>query len=1349
MGTTGALGSIRLRWVIVIAVAALMAVPAGVLLTASSPGTPPPGAAAHLEVGSADPLAPQPGAGRAVATDQVGPVLERNPEIPSQSAAGPWLERLSGQGGSTPLLSDLSADARIPNAVERTLSDLRSGRLSVSDAYLPNLNLLQHPSLDPAESIAPSFSVSPAPMGIADFGLSTRSVYTIVTPDVLGELNLTSYNATGGSAYETTSNYYWNGLGPNSVATPWQSGVQLNTVVTNVSYPGSDTGVFWTQNVLDFSGNRVQFIDNVWNFSAANANLANGTLFSFNGTLVPDAYYYDLGPTFPVTYPLSIDLYNNASISSGRTTVKFGYRISEASNVFTGVYDTVVFHSLPTPSEPLLTPGFKVDGSAPTPFGLLYDAELIFAGPGGGTNAVVTSLNGSVALRYATGTGWVAPTSAYDYGTDTGETSIGVAGTWTGTTEWESQGPSLLYGLWNGSRAVPAGRTFFSAELAPSYGFVFIGPEGSAVENLSYAPSLPNGTVETWLPADVPPAFVYALTALADGFHQLNTTFTLTPAPTSPLHLVMTAAPGSWNAPIYLDGDAQASSFALDATGSSTPPLQLDDLRVDVNLTFNHLNDFGFPEFELLLADGVGTPFAVDNVTQGPDNPHGFTWYVLDYRAPLFNAPGLGAEFFDWSGSSDSFTDLKLVGFFTPTAISVGGVVSLWNTSNVSARDLQALNGSGGVWAADSVNVSVTDSTAEAEASVVYLSDSTDASASDLESSSYGVDVVDVGGSGGTFSTLSTSSGGLGFLGFAANRTTVRGVTSQGGEYAVEGESSSNVSVEDAAASNGSFGVSFLNSTDVRVDHVSVAGAPLGASGVVVMHGLDATVNGTQATGEGATAVVSLDSDGTRVANTTVTERALGVVIDGGNGTNVSGVTATDAALSFPWTGAGGVPVAAVDAYGTTATTIVGLNATLYPIAVWDDGSTGLKVVGLNASFGDWGVMLNGTKGGSLTALSCDADVLGVQLDDGTTGVTINASTFVEESSYGVDVVAGSSNAVYGNVFARDNGATAFYNPDRIQAASAADNAFNSSGGVGNRWGDWHTYAGPHLAPYVLGNGVADLDPTGPIAAQVTFDESGLPGTAPWRVSVGGAVVTAPAGNRSVTVWAPLGTDSYLVSGPHGYVVTSPAPTGTLAVSGPLGEPVTFAPGATRTATFKESGAVSGTDWCAIVVYPRCASTGTITFSNLTPGSYPYLVPGVPGYGLRVTLGGAPVAANGTLDLTTRNAAVHAQLTPLLYGVTFVKGGLASSIRLVVHVSVSCDTPKGDPYGCAGTKASGTLTAPGTSNVTLRLRNGTYAWKVRPIPGWELLVGGVVGWSGVLTVNGVPEQLELVLAPAP
>jgi len=1264
-------------------------------------------------------------------------------------AAGSWVGRLSGQGPSAPLDGSPSTSVQIPGAVERTLSDLRSGRLALSDAYLPNLNLLQHPISNPAESIAPTFTVSPAPMGIADFGLSSRSVYTIVTPDVLGELNLTSYNATGGSAYETTNNYYWNGLSPNSVATPWQSGVQLNTVVTNVSYPGSDTGVFWTQNVLDFSGNRVQFVDNVWNFSAADANLASGTLFSFNGTFVPDAYYYDLGPTFPVTYPLSIDLYNNASVNSGRTTVKFGYRITEASNVFTGVYDTVVFNSLPTPSNPLLTPGFKVDGSAPTPFGLLYDAELIFAGPGGGTNAVVTSLNGSVALRYGSGSGWVAPPSAYDYGTDTGETSIGVAGTWTGTTEWESQGPSLLYGLWNGSRAVPAGRTFFSAELSPSYGFVFIGPEGTAVENLSYAPSLPNGTVETWLPASDPPAFVYALTALADGFHQLNTTFTLTPAPSSPLRLGMTATSGVWDAPVYLAGNAQASSFAINATGSSTPPLLLKDLRVDVNLTFNHLNDFGFPEFELLLAQGVTSPFAVDNVTQGPDNPHGLTLYVLDYRAPFFNAPGLGAELVDWSGSSDSFTDLKLVGYYTPSGITVGGVVSLWNSTNVTASDLQVVNDSGGVWAADSANVSVTDSTAASGASAVYLSDSTDASASNLASSSYGVDVVDVGGTGGTFSTLSASSGGIGYLGFAANRTTVRGVTSQGGEYAVEGLAGSNLSVDDVVASNGSFGVTIVNSSDDRAANVSLSGAGLGAVGVAVEGGVNVSVTGTQATGAQAVAVSLVDSDSTRVTNTTVTDRAFGVLVEGGHGTNVTDVTATAAALSFPWTGAGGLPVAAVDTYGTTGTTIVGVNATLYPIAVWDNGSTGLTVNDLNASFGDWGVLLNGTKGGSLTAVSCYANILGAQLDDSTTGITVSSSTFVEESSYGIEIVAASSNTVYGNVFARDNGATAFYDPGRIQAASSADNAFNSSSGVGNRWADWHTYAGPHLAPYVLGNGVADLDPTGPTAAQVTFDESGLPGTAPWRVSVEGAVATAPGGNRSVTVWAPLGTDSYLVSGPHGYVVTSPAPTGTLAVTGPVTEPVTFASGPTRTATFKESGAISGTDWCAIVVYPRCASTGTITFSNLTPGSYPYLVPGVPGYSLAVSIGGAPVAANGTLDLASRNAVVHARLTPLLYGVTFLKGGLAASIHLVVHVSVSCATPKSDPDGCAGTKGSGTLAAPGTSNATLHLRNGTYAWKVKPIPGWELLVGGDVGWSGVLTVNGVPEQLDLVLVPSP
>ena len=66
----------------------------------------------------------------------------------------------------------------------------------------------------------------------------------------------------------------------------------------------------------------LSFIDNVWDFSTPQISLPSDAILnhSANGTQIGNALYVGLGPVVNVTFPFTVDLYNNASIADVTTT---------------------------------------------------------------------------------------------------------------------------------------------------------------------------------------------------------------------------------------------------------------------------------------------------------------------------------------------------------------------------------------------------------------------------------------------------------------------------------------------------------------------------------------------------------------------------------------------------------------------------------------------------------------------------------------------------------------------------------------------------------------------------------------------------------------------------------------------------------------------------------------------------------------------------------------------------------------------------------------------------------------------------------------------------------------------
>ncbi len=901
---------------IVLVVCALMVLPAGALTSAHgtrSPSgaaptvTPASGAASPsaLETRYASLGAPPPGA-TTLSRQSVGLGAPGTRLVPSISGA-PGLSRLAS---SLPLSNVSPSLTSSASAAQQVLGLVRSGSLPANVAYLPSSRLFPGALSSPSQVVSPSYNRTPAPMGLADLGLRASGAYAVYTPEVQGSVTLVGYNASGGSLYEDTGGLFA-GRSPNAALTPWQSGLQLNTVVTNVSDPTSNTGVFWTQNVLDVSGSTLQFIDNIWNFSSPGARLGNGTISSGNGTVAQGLFYYDYGPSIPLSFPVSIDLYNTVANVLGRTTVSFGYTITEGATVYQGIYDTVAFTS--DPSLPLLAPSNLIDGKAFTPAGALYDAELVLGGPGAGSNAVVQSLNGTMSLRYRNATGWLPSPAAYSYGADTGETAIGVAGTWAATgVEHVLQGPSMTYGLWNTTAGVPAGHINVNLVLQPIYGLVFIGPPSTNDYNLSWAPTTAGGQLVT----ELPPLPTYDLTAFADGFDQTNQT--LTGNTIGSLSLASSLSP-VWNAPIYMNGNAQAAALGADTgTWSGTGPISFSHFEVDVNLTFNQLNDYGYPEFDLFWANGVSSyALSVDNVSQGPDVhlfPAPFTIYYTVYHeyGRQRTLPNLGDQFAVWGGVNDVFSNLSLVGIApTPNSTPLGGAVSLWHSAGVRVTDVTATNDTFGVWAASSDGLVMTDSSVDLGFSVLALADSSNALVTNLSAVGSLAAVFAMGGSANHFVGLNADSGFTGLYDLSSNSSTVNYLNASYGAKGAYLANTSGVEITNSRLTGSStIGVLAVNSDRVLVQDLVANNGSTGAvllggnystttqilandysTGVLVVFANNTTVRGVSAL-NGSRSTLLFGANYTSLSSVSARNLSTGLLAQGSNHTSVSGLTA-------------------------------------------------------------------------------------------------------------------------------------------------------------------------------------------------------------------------------------------------------------------------------------------------------------------------------------------------------------------------------------------------------------------------------------------------------------------------
>jgi hypothetical protein len=1030
---------------------------------------------------------------------------------PALSAPAHPAGTLASGGLLSPVTGTLpsSAIASLPSSISSTpwVASLAHKNPNLKPlTSLPNLALLQNPGAMVNGHVTTYYVAQPAPLGLADYGLGATT-YSYNTSHLMGQVVFnTPPNATNPGATDVIEPQ---GQSLGYIGSPYTFGIQLNTIATNITIPGPDTnyGFFWTQNVVNWNETGIHFVDDTFNFSAGSSeHLQYNTILSGCGTntlgvdqilYVYGGVFQCVGGTIPVSaasYPVTLQLYNNATTTAGNDSqITYGYRIVEAGTgmVYTGISDTIVFNNTnaavaPPSGYKAPKPGYSIDGFDYTPSGFLRDAEIVLVGGIGGDNAVFRSLNGTLNLEYSNATtgGWQNVPSAYDYGSDTGETSAGIAGYWTPShTEEINAGPAMLYGLWNAEPqvSVHSGDIEIGGTLNPSYGFIFVSntapvpnPFASgARDNMSWLPTTNSGSFATYLPPlGAPWTTTYYVQAFADGSVEFNTTVS---ASTSTLSIALTHAQGLLRAPLYAYSNAQIAALALNTTGATTAPWDFSGLTVNVNSSFNHLNDYNYPSFEVFNAVGLTQVVNVsDLLLQGADAAGGNTYYISDHPASYpagLLAPGPelafgGANTPLYTSEFQMFGDVGNQ-LYVEILVSFGGA----NTNGVFWHDLNAhVNETlevdyGFLFVGDSVGTTILNSEAE----------DTDGGLIDIGSTHttvWNYAVLDALGiealssHNGVYSWLNVTDSGLGIeagqdFGSSVNYDQY---------YDLPG--TTGVTVNDLNVTDDAFGANFTFSEDTTFNSIGVydpvhdeaGGVQLDSTDVTAINDLsadygtgtflwnatDTTITNlvdnneeeffanewsasTGTTLTGGTFVntywVELGSYDTATTLTTVnvTGAYAGIILEYPSG--FTGTTLNSYRSEFPYELDYGMP-GAITVTGVNAVDLgawpqmIGFNLNIaYPFTV-----TNVNAVDVGLESYAAGVQVIGCLGGSVTGVTASYGSVGARLDMGTMGVSVTTVS-ATYGSIGVYIdpsggIISGATAMFGSVGVELNDAT-------------------------------------------------------------------------------------------------------------------------------------------------------------------------------------------------------------------------------------------------------------------------------------------------------------------------------------
>jgi len=506
-----------------------------------------------------------------------------------------------------------------------------------------------------SSNVTPYYNTTPAPAGIAYFGEN----------DTSGKIEATTVSAS--SVEGTLSVNQLTALYLDDDA-PDMWGIQLNTMLTNVTIQGVPGNSFWVQNAVDYfdHDDSLALGEATWNFSSSTVYgiPVNGTIESHNpnGSNV-EGIYIGEGPTLFAPMPFTLTLFVNSSLTRAHDQeLWYNYSLSAAGGIHkVGNFDWLIFNST-NAAHPATVPlaSFTASGTHISPGGLIEDYEFDFGiGPEDGAVMDVLAANATATLDYCPATipscspaQFRSVPAALDFGTETGETSVGLSIAYNGTTAIASAGPLILRGLWGYPSApgATAGATPVANEIRvtgspvsssePPYVFVFFNGTTFVNPRFEWAPDVP-----VWHLA--PGNYRYEV-MLAD-YAEVTGTLSVGTTPTA-LAVTLTYQPSSGvYTPLWAFGNSQLPGISSSGNGTVADQYRLFNNptsgctecgnATDGNLSpvFFPIDGFLFPVFAGLLL--YHTSAYVDI-----DHPPSFCVYGFTYGPP--SHPVAGPNFY-------------------------------------------------------------------------------------------------------------------------------------------------------------------------------------------------------------------------------------------------------------------------------------------------------------------------------------------------------------------------------------------------------------------------------------------------------------------------------------------------------------------------------------------------------------------------------------------------------------------------------------------------------------------------------------------------------------------------------
>jgi thermopsin len=565
----------------------------------------------------------------------------------AHSAPSASAESTAPAGSTSPVTS--SPERSVPNdgvveASAARAAGIASARQAflkaggnLSDFHPPSVNAPVRPASATGGHIVPLYDEAPAPMGIATYGLQSSGGK--VTPYVLNTTSVEGYFSTTDPTGVQVQSYDLDGQ--------TTYGAQLNAIEVGTTLDGQtsfrgNTNEFWLQNTISYdpemSSNQLTFDFEIWNFSYNNqANLPwagfsllpSTSILHGQGQVYGDEVYDSGGgPFITVSYPFTLELYLNTTVGSfhggppvNEVYVNYsvfnadGQRICpthERTGAVCGEYDNVYFNSgapVAPGSAEIQANGYHYAGDGN---GTNLDIEFDY-GIGNYNAAIADTVYADATLRLltlnsATGRYQEVP-SAYDFGSETGETTMGSFGTWSvgasgSPVEHLTTGPSFLSGLWNASGVAGAHALNYQG-VEPQNAWVAIA-RGAGVTNqmvFRIDPTFgwfnrPTSGGElgpnTWLPPGV-----YTVEVMLSGYATVTQTVDLTHG-NAVLAVALVRDPSSTTyTPLDAFSNAQLAAIATSGSGTAADPYHLwNSQKGSVAPVFGDLSQWPFEVWE-------------------------------------------------------------------------------------------------------------------------------------------------------------------------------------------------------------------------------------------------------------------------------------------------------------------------------------------------------------------------------------------------------------------------------------------------------------------------------------------------------------------------------------------------------------------------------------------------------------------------------------------------------------------------------------------------------------------------------------------------------------------------------